>query len=86
MRGLLGWRPIRNALPRSLPAGGALGCEEAGVMGPMVGVVAAAQADLALGLLDGRGVAGQLVTFGGRTGELRRRTVAIRVDCPQCGL
>jgi molybdopterin/thiamine biosynthesis adenylyltransferase len=55
-------------------------------MGPMVGVVAAAQADLALGLLDGRGVAGQLVTFGGRTGELRRRTVAIRVDCPQCGL
>ena len=36
-------------------------------MGPVVGVVAAAQVDLALALLDGRDVAGQLVTFDGRT-------------------
>jgi len=78
-------RPCYRCLFEDLPTGGSLGCSEAGVMGPMVGVVAAAQADLALGVIDGRDVAGQLVTFNGRTGELRRRTVAARPDCPLCG-
>ena len=68
-----------------LPADVAPGCAEAGVMGPVVGVVAAAQADLALALLDGQSVQGQLVTFDGRTGALRRRTIARRADCPLCG-
>jgi hypothetical protein len=54
-------------------------------MGPVVGVVAAAQVDLALGLLDGADVAGTLVTFDGRTGVLRRRPVPRRADCPLCG-
>lgn len=68
-----------------LPADEAPGCAEAGVMGPVVGVVGAAQADLALALLDGLPVEGQLVTFDGRTDVLRRRTIARRADCPLCG-
>jgi molybdopterin/thiamine biosynthesis adenylyltransferase len=59
-------------------------CAEAGVMGPVVGVVAAAQVDLALGLLGGDDVAGELVTFDGRTDVLRRRTIPARSRCPLC--
>ncbi|HEY5240360.1 MAG TPA: HesA/MoeB/ThiF family protein [Polyangiaceae bacterium] len=61
------------------------GCAEAGVMGPVVGVIAAAQVDRALALLDGREVGGVLVTFDGRTGALRRRAVSARRDCALCG-
>ena len=60
-------------------------CAEAGVMGPVVGVVAAAQVDLALAMLGGREVAGQLFTFDGRTEATRRHTVRPRGDCPLCG-
>ena len=68
-----------------LPPADAPSCAEAGVMGPVVGVVAAAQVDRALALLDGRDVAGELVTFDGRSGALRRRRVPPRHDCPLCG-
>ncbi|MGD0530049.1 MAG: ThiF family adenylyltransferase [Polyangiaceae bacterium] len=68
-----------------LPAADAPNCAEAGVMGPVVGVVAAAQVDRALALLDGRDAAGDLVTFDGRTGALRRRRLSPRRDCPLCG-
>jgi molybdopterin/thiamine biosynthesis adenylyltransferase len=55
-------------------------------MGPVVGVVGAIQADLALAMLDDAdATAGQLVTFDGRTDELRRRRLARRPDCPLCG-
>jgi molybdopterin/thiamine biosynthesis adenylyltransferase len=69
-----------------LPADDAPNCADAGVIGPVVGVVAAAQVDLALALLDGSRVEGQLVTFDGRTDLLRRRTISRRADCPLCGL
>lgn len=68
-----------------LPADEAPSCAEAGVMGPVVGVLAAAQVDLALSLLDGSPVAGELVTFDGRTDVLRRRAIARRADCALCG-
>jgi adenylyltransferase/sulfurtransferase len=68
-----------------LPAEEAPSCAEAGVMGPVVGVVAAAQADLALAILDGVAVGGELVTYDGRTDVLRRRTIPSRAECPLCG-
>jgi molybdopterin/thiamine biosynthesis adenylyltransferase len=67
-----------------LPVEVAPNCAEAGVMGPVVGVIAAAQIDRALALLDGRDAGGELVTFDGRTGALRRRRVSPRGDCPLC--
>jgi len=80
-----GGRPCYRCLFEDLPEGGGPNCAEAGVMGPVVGIVAAAQVDLALTLTDGVGVAGQVVTFDGRTNEFRRRTLRPRVDCSLCG-
>ncbi|HEY1697427.1 MAG TPA: ThiF family adenylyltransferase [Polyangiaceae bacterium] len=78
--------PCYRCLFEDVPTGDAVpSCAEAGVMGPVVGVVAALQVDLARALLRGRPVAGQLATFDGRTEELRRRAVAPRPGCPLCG-
>ncbi len=79
-------RPCYRCLFEDVPGQNAPNCAEAGVVGPVVGVVAATQVDLALALLDGRpAAAGTLVTFDGRTGALRRRTVPRRQGCPLCG-
>jgi molybdopterin/thiamine biosynthesis adenylyltransferase len=78
-------RPCYRCLFEEEPEQGGEGCAVAGVMGPVVGVIAAAQVDLALALLDGEPVGGQLVTFDGRTEAWRRRSVAARPDCPLCG-
>ena len=82
-------RPCYRCIFEDLPAGDPPNCAEAGVMGPVVGVVAAIQADLALSLLDADGassaVEGQLVSFDGRTDALRRRRVPRRPGCPLCG-
>jgi molybdopterin/thiamine biosynthesis adenylyltransferase len=75
-----------------LPDAQAPSCATAGVMGPVVGVVAAAQVDLALALLAGKDVGGHLVSFDGRRvtaksdeDAFRRHTLAPRRDCPLCG-
>jgi adenylyltransferase/sulfurtransferase len=80
-----GGRPCYRCIFEDLPREHAPGCSEAGVIGPMVGVVGAVQADLAIGLLSGVPVAGTLVTFDGKADRLRRRTVAARPDCDLCG-
>jgi molybdopterin/thiamine biosynthesis adenylyltransferase len=79
-------RPCYRCVFEDVPADGAPGCAEAGVMGPVVGIVAAAQVDLALALLDGQtDAAGELVTFDGRSEKLRRRRIEPRADCALCG-
>jgi molybdopterin/thiamine biosynthesis adenylyltransferase len=78
-------RPCYRCLFEDVPAGGGPGCAQAGVMGPVVGVIAAAQVDLALAMIDGVPVEGELVTFDGRTDSLRRRPVTARADCDLCG-
>jgi len=79
-----GGRPCYRCLFEDLPEGDSPNCAEAGVVGPVVGLVAAAQADLALGILDGADVAGELVTLDGLAGVLRRRRLAARPGCPLC--
>jgi molybdopterin/thiamine biosynthesis adenylyltransferase len=80
-------RPCYRCLFEDVPGDDSPNCAEAGVMGPVLGVLAAAQVDLALALLDGpeRSSEGVLVTFNGWTEAFRRRTVAARHDCALCG-
>jgi adenylyltransferase/sulfurtransferase len=80
-----GGAPCYRCLFEDLPEGGGPNCAEAGVMGPVVGFVAAAQVDLALAMVDGDQVAGELVTFDGRINELRRRILRPRAGCSLCG-
>ncbi|MET0286388.1 MAG: ThiF family adenylyltransferase [Polyangiales bacterium] len=58
-------------------------CASAGVLGPVVGVVGALQAALALELLRGRG-AGVLWSYDALGAGLRKRPVRARRDCPLC--
>jgi len=78
-------RPCYRCLFEDVPREHSPNCAEAGVMGPVVGVVAALQADLALRSLRGDEVGGELVTFDGLTDAHRRRRIASRTDCPLCG-
>lgn len=60
-------------------------CAEAGVVGPVVGVMGALQAALALRLLGGdRTAAAELWSYAGLDGRLRRLPVRRRPGCPLC--
>jgi molybdopterin/thiamine biosynthesis adenylyltransferase len=78
-------RPCYRCLFEDVPREYAPGCAEAGVVGPVVGVVGAVQADLAIAILSGRAPFGTLVTFDGKADVLRRRTIAPRPGCDLCG-
>jgi molybdopterin/thiamine biosynthesis adenylyltransferase len=78
-------RPCYRCLFEDLPEGFAPNCAEAGVVGPVVGLVAAAQVDLALAWIDGIDVGGDLVTVDGRGAVLRRRRIGARSGCALCG-
>ncbi len=78
-------RPCYRCLFEDEPQDGAANCAEAGVMGPMVGVIAAIQADLAIAMIDGALTGGVLVTFDAKSDELRRRDIAPRARCALCG-
>jgi molybdopterin/thiamine biosynthesis adenylyltransferase len=77
--------PCYRCIFEDVPLENAPNCSEAGVVGPMVGVVAAAQADLALSILAGEDVFGEIFTFDGKALAGRRRRVARRTSCPLCG-
>ncbi len=77
-----GAAPCYRCLFEDLPEGGGPACADAGVIGPVVGLLGAIQADLALSLLDGQPVEGTLVTYDGRADQLRRRTIPSREGCP----
>jgi molybdopterin/thiamine biosynthesis adenylyltransferase len=79
-------RPCLRCLFEDLPEGASPNCEGAGVIGPVVGIIAAAQVDLALAMVDGLRVEGRLVTYDGRTDVVRRRNLVARPDCHLCGL
>ena len=67
-----------------IPAGGN-GCSVAGVIGPVVGVVGALLAALAIRVLRGEPqVGGELWSFTGLTGGLRVRRIERQRDCPLC--
>jgi molybdopterin/thiamine biosynthesis adenylyltransferase len=78
-------RPCYRCLFEDLPQGGAPNCAEAGVMGPVVGAIAALAVDEALFLLSAGVHHPPLSTFDGKTGTVRRRPLAAREDCPLCG-
>ena len=76
--------PCYRCLFEDLPRENAPACADAGVVGPVVGIVAAVQADLAISFLGGDDVAGTLFTFDGKTLAARRRRLPRRAGCPLC--
>jgi molybdopterin/thiamine biosynthesis adenylyltransferase len=67
-----------------IPQGMPETCAAAGVLGPVVGVLGALQAALALSLLWRHPVAGTLLRYEGLAGALRRRRLSARRDCALC--
>ncbi len=61
------------------------GCDAAGVFGPLVGMVGAAQAGEALRLLLGLGEAERLLMLDALRPEWRTVRVRRRENCPTCG-
>lgn len=83
---LPGGAPCYRCLFEDVPLGAQQGCAEAGVMGPVVGLVGALMADLALRYLVGdTAAAGQIQSYDGKRDRLRTTAVAPRPSCPLCG-
>ncbi len=59
-------------------------CAEAGVVGPVVGVLGGLQAALVIRLLSGERPGGELWHYQGLEGVLRKTHVHRRSDCPLC--
>jgi molybdopterin/thiamine biosynthesis adenylyltransferase len=77
--------PCYRCLFEDLPAGRQANCDSAGVMGPVVGVVGAMLAELALKTLSGRSPYRGLWAFDGKNDVLREVPVHARKDCALCG-
>lgn len=83
--GALGRPCYRCLFEDLLPDEEAPNCSGAGVFGPVVGVVGALMADLALDALHGTSDrAGQVFSFDGKRQVLRASSVSARSDCPLC--
>lgn len=79
--------PCYRCLFEDMPAAQANAtCDEAGVMGPVVGFAGALMADLALRALSGDASAtSSLFTYDGKTDSLRSVNVRGRASCALCG-
>lgn len=60
-------------------------CQDAGVLGPSVGVVASLQSTQAITILTGRGEFNRLWRWDARQGEIRRLSLTPDPACPVCG-
>jgi molybdopterin/thiamine biosynthesis adenylyltransferase len=80
-------KPCYRCLFEDLPGASANAtCDEAGVMGPVVGFAGALMADLALRQLSGDASAtGTLFTYDGKSDRLREVKVPARPGCALCG-
>jgi molybdopterin/thiamine biosynthesis adenylyltransferase len=61
-------------------------CAEAGVIGPLPGVVGAMMAQEAIKLITGAGsvLRSEMLIYDGLYGETRKMTLKPRADCPIC--
>lgn len=95
--GVIAWQGQALAVPRGGPclrcilaappspsSGGEASTRE-GVVGPLVGCLAALEAKLALDLLAGRGRPGELIVVDGLAGTGRRLSFPRASACPSCG-
>jgi molybdopterin/thiamine biosynthesis adenylyltransferase len=85
----LAWVPEQGACMRcvfeDIPRGQPETCAVAGVLGPVVGVLGALEAALAIEVLLGRvRAASVLWSYDALAGKLRKRRVARRQGCPLC--
>ena len=76
--------PCYRCLFEDIPHEHAPNCATAGVLGPVVGVVGALQADLALAVVDGKAPFGSFVAYDGLRDTVRRHTVLPRSSCQLC--
>lgn len=78
-------RPCYRCLFEDVPTGPQASCDSAGVMGPVVGIVGALMAELALRVVSGRPAHGELWSLDGKREALRKVQVAARSGCSLCG-
>ena len=73
--------------PEAPAAGLAPSCAEAGVIGPLPGVVGSMMAVEAIKVITGAGAAlrGEMLIYDALYGESRKITLSKRADCPICG-
>lgn len=87
------WDPARGApcmacvFPEAPAAGLAPACAEAGVVGPLPGVIGSMMALEAIKLIAGAGepLRGRMLIFDGLYSENRVMKISRRADCPVCG-
>jgi molybdopterin/thiamine biosynthesis adenylyltransferase len=78
--------PCYRCLFEDVPSGAQMGCTEAGVLGPVVGLAGALMAELVLQALSGgEAHVGHLLSIDGRRDRLRRIAIPARASCALCG-
>ena len=61
-------------------------CQSAGILGPVVGLLGAQMARLALAARRGEAIGGWFATFDAKSGQLRTGRLARRPGCEACGV